>query len=744
MKLNFGMKKNSSDMLVLYITVGIVFVLITVMNIYAYSKIRAMSSDYTSFGEISKELRHDLVSAENNLAEIVLKGKSLDLKKHVYSHLEKAHAKAKELGKISNLKLDKNISQFETLAPEAYSQNNPAVKKQKMDQCSRLVKNAVDRLNASDEERTALIQNETHFIGYIYIVLIIGNILAFAGIFFVIFVNERNIRNKETKLNSVNANFHAVMQGLDSVLITFDSSGIIQSWNGNAERYFELKNDEAVGKNIYELVPSFKALKAFFDKVIYSQQRHYNFHERMHINKGILRIVDMLCVPLISSGKGKKAQKALLVKIDDVTTFATEEAHQVRVRGAQLIGSGMDLVMRESAALQQQAEGIINAVNEISEARGVAAEITPYTSYLSSTLSEWTALPQKYVTTLAERKFNNVQIDLNELIMYTLRICLKTFDPSINVEVSQNESKSWIMADPAALSRAMFCLLNNAAEALTEMKPEGEEPGGIISVSVEKISGETLVSDRIMRFRHAVKEPPYWVVMISDNGVGIPPEIQPSMYDLFFTTKDPEKHKGLGLSIVANIINGQGGYFDVNSRPGNGTVFKIYLPEMPGVSEEAESEQTSNLTGDDSNIVYGQGNILFVSDDIFLSEITTRLMEKFGYSVIYCDNCYKALNMYADSLNTGDPVIHCVISNLTSGSIRDAQLVSSLKQMNPACNIAVLVDSEADETIAPLRELGVNDFIKKPYSMPDFSRILSQYAVSEPAADSTDAPEQQA
>ena len=52
--------------------------------------------------------------------------------------------------------------------------------------------------------------------------------------------------------------------------------------------------------------------------------------------------------------------------------------------------------------------------------------------------------------------------------------------------------------------------------------------------------------------------------------------------------------------------------------------------------------------------------------------------------------------------------------------------------------------SEADEVIAPLRELGVNDFIKKPYSMPDFSRILAQYAVSEPAADSSDVPEQQA
>lgn len=732
MKLNLKKKKKSTDLLVLYITVGIVFVLITIMNIYAFNVIRSMGSDYTTLGEISKELRHDLESADNNLNDIVLLGKNYDLKKHVYTHLEKARIKANTLAKISRLKLSQSIGQLENKAQEAYSENDLNMKKQIMDQCSRIVRNAVDRLNASEEERAALIQNETQFISHIYMILIIGNILAFAGIFLVIFYNDRRIRNKEIKLNSVNANFYAIMQGLDSVLFSFDSAGIVQTWNENSVRYFDVKADDIIGKNIFEVIPVFKTYKGFFDKVLYSQQRHYNFHERMHVNKGPLRIVDMLCVPLISTMKGKKDQKALLVKLDDVTTFVTEEEHQVRVRGAQLVSASMDIVINESAVLQQQAGGILQAINDISAAHEeVAAAIAPYSAYLTNTMAEMGALPQKYISTLHLDKFNNIQIDLNELIMHTLRVCSKTFDSSITVEVAQNESKSWIMADSALLSRALFCLLNNAAEALTEMRPEGQAPGGIISVSVEKIAGETLVSDRIMRFRHAVKEPPYWVIMISDTGVGIPQEILPNVYDLFFTTKDPAKHKGLGLSIVANIINGLGGYFDISSRSGNGTVFKIYLPEMPGVSEEAESEQTSNLKGDDSNIVYGEGTVLFVSDDIFLSDITVKLMEHFGYSVISCDNGFKALQIYADALNSGEPVIQCVVSSLTSGLIRDLDLVSNLKQMNPACNIAVLVNSEQDEGIEPLREQGVNDFIRKPYSMPEFSRVLAQYAPAE-------------
>lgn len=724
------LKSGTNNMLTLYITVGIVFVLITGMNIYAYRMINSLGEDYSQLDVLGKELKRDFESAQTNLVDIVVLGKRKDLNDHVYSHLKKALAKAKTLGKISNLKLDNNVTRFEALAQEAYSEKDMVKRKQLMEQCSREVRNAIDRLDASDEERTALIDNETHFICYIYIILIIANILAFAGIFFVIFLNDRSIRKREDQLNSVNSNFHAIMEGLDSVLISFDNSGIVQTWNRNAERYFDVSKDDAVGKNLYEIAPSFLELKSWFDKALYSQQRQYNFHHRIHVNKGPCRIADILCVPL-SSVLRRKEKKALLLKIEDVTTFATEAEYQVRVRGAQLISSGMEFVIQESSILHEQANQILQSLNELSNAHGISEETAPYTAYLNNTLAELSGVPQKYASSLQTSQLNNIKLDLNELIMYTLRICLKVFDPCISVEVSQNESKSWIMADPALLSRALFCLLSNAAESMTEMKQEGEPQGGIISVSVEKIEGEKIVCDRIMRFRHAVKEPPYWVVMISDNGVGVPADKLTSIFDMFFTTKDTTIHKGLGLSSVINIINAHGGFMDVNSKPGNGSVFKIYLPEMPGATEEAESEQTSNLTGDDSNIVYGQGTVLFVSDDIFLKQITVKLIEKFGYQVISSDNGFEALDIYAQGINSGEQSIQCVICNLTRGLIRNVEMITSLKQMDPNAGAIVLVNSEQDEEVAPLQELGITDFVKKPYSMPEFSQALSKYSHAE-------------
>lgn len=730
--LKFMKVKNSFiNMTVLYITVGIVFVLITAMNIYAYRIIAGMGDAYASLGTLSKQFRAEFQEASDNLSDIIERRQDKDLKDTVYTHLERAQKSAMLLKKIQpKLNLDPNLDKFEKTAREAYSKQDREEKKQALAVCQREVGNAIAKLDASEEERSLLIKNETGFIGFIYMVLLIGNFVAFGGIFFVVFVNEHNFKAKENKLNTVNANFHAVMQGLDSILITINNSGTIQSWNGNAVRYFELPESEAVGKNIYELAPVFQPFKAFFDTVFYSLKRQYKYHEKMHVNKGPTRIVDILCVPMVSAS-GKKELTELLIKMDDVTSFSTEEEHHVRERCTQLVCTGMESVVKDAASLNAQAGETLRALNEMAASHGLADEMTPYTAYLNNSLAQISMVPQKYASTLHTGALNKIQVDLNEMVMYALRVCLKTFPSCINIEVSLNESKSWILADPIALSRTFFCLMNNAAEAITEMRPEGQAQGGIISVSVEKIAGNKIVCDKIMRFRHAVKEPPYWVVLISDNGVGIPQDVQPSIYDPFFTTKNQEVHKGLGLSVAINVINELNGFMDVNSSVGRGSVFKIYIPELPGGADSSETAVSANLDADDSRIEYGQGTVLFVNDDIFMRKITRKLLEKFGYTVIDTDNGFEALDIYANDMNTNTRAIQCVLVNINTGYFRNTDIVANLKQMDPDAKAVVMVNSESDEDADRLRELGVTDFVRKPYSIPQLSRVLRKNIAGE-------------
>ncbi|OQA87391.1 MAG: Aerobic respiration control sensor protein ArcB [Lentisphaerae bacterium ADurb.Bin242] len=722
------MKKNTFliNMTVLYILVGVVFFLITGMNIYAYRIIVGMGESYANLAGTSKDFRTEFNTAFAILKEIVEDGKNKKLEQDVWPHLDKAQKNAEQIRKIqTNLNLEPEIDKFRNLASDTYAQSDPKKRKQSLNDCNRLVQNAIDKIDALETEHSALIRNEMSLVGFVYAVLLIGNFVAFASIFFVIYMNDRNFKTKAERLHADNANFHAIMQGLDSILITIDNSGFIRSWNSNATRYFELQEEDVFGKNMYELIPVFTQFKDFFDTVFYSLKRHYKYHERMHVNKGPMRIVDILCVPLISSSY-QKDYAELLIKMDDVTSFSTEEDHGVRERSTQLVSTAMDNVVRDSANLNAHVGQTIEALNAMATDHGLSEEMIPFTAYLNNALAQISMVPQKYASTLQKGELNKIQIDLNEMVMYVLRICLRTFDSSINIEVSLNELKSWILADPIALSRTFFCLLNNAAEAVTEMRPEGTPRGGIISVSVEKIAGEKIVCDKIMRFRHAIKEPAYWVILISDTGVGIPLEIQKNIYDPFFTTKDNTVHKGLGLSVAINVINDLGGFIDVNSTPGRGSVFKIYVPELAGVDNTATSANAS-LDADDSEIVPGHGVILFVNDDIFMRKITKKLLEKLGYTVVDTDNGFEALDIYAQNMSN----IKCVLVNINSGHFRNIDICTHLKEMDPDAKAVVMVNSEFDDDAARLHEAGFTDFVKKPYSVPQLSQMLRKYTAEE-------------
>ncbi len=713
-------------MTVLYILVGVVFFLITGMNIYAYRIIVGMGESYANLAGTSKDFRTEFNTAFAILKEIVEDGKNKKLEQDVWPHLDKAQKNAEQIRKIqTNLNLEPEIDKFRNLASDTYAQSDPKKRKQSLNDCNRLVQNAIDKIDALETEHSALIRNEMSLVGFVYAVLLIGNFVAFASIFFVIYMNDRNFKTKAERLHADNANFHAIMQGLDSILITIDNSGFIRSWNSNATRYFELQEEDVFGKNMYELIPVFTQFKDFFDTVFYSLKRHYKYHERMHVNKGPMRIVDILCVPLISSSY-QKDYAELLIKMDDVTSFSTEEDHGVRERSTQLVSTAMDNVVRDSANLNAHVGQTIEALNAMATDHGLSEEMIPFTAYLNNALAQISMVPQKYASTLQKGELNKIQIDLNEMVMYVLRICLRTFDSSINIEVSLNELKSWILADPIALSRTFFCLLNNAAEAVTEMRPEGTPRGGIISVSVEKIAGEKIVCDKIMRFRHAIKEPAYWVILISDTGVGIPLEIQKNIYDPFFTTKDNTVHKGLGLSVAINVINDLGGFIDVNSTPGRGSVFKIYVPELAGVDNTATSANAS-LDADDSEIVPGHGVILFVNDDIFMRKITKKLLEKLGYTVVDTDNGFEALDIYAQNMSN----IKCVLVNINSGHFRNIDICTHLKEMDPDAKAVVMVNSEFDDDAARLHEAGFTDFVKKPYSVPQLSQMLRKYTAEE-------------
>ena len=721
-----GKTKDIINMTVLYILIGVFFILLTGLNIYAYFTIVGMSQSYAELGFVSRNFRFEFKNANDALQEILNGDKEKTLDKDVWGPLKKAENFIPVLKKLepSLQDLTNNINKFKETAQEAYQESDLNIKQEHFSVCERYYMTSVQKLDIFESKIKDVIENEMGFVRLIYIILLSSNVLVFGAIFFVVYKNNKQHLAMSQRMMTENANMNAIMAGLDSILLTVDNSGIIRNWNANAEKYFDKTEEEVIGKNVYEVLPVFNQFKDFFNTVLYSSKRYYKYHERININPGPLRVVNILCVPMQSTAF-KAGYSELLVKFDDVTSYRIDDESYIQECQRNSVKDSLNQLTADTAPLFAEVNESLASLNTLAENGGEGEVLVPYSSYVQTLASQLAVLPRKYVSSLTRLEDNRIHIDLNEMIMYVLRICQKTFAHTINIEVALNESKSWVLADPAQLAEMFLCFMDNASDAMTVMKEKrGEKDlGGILSVSIEKVTGDKVACDTLIRFRQALNEPDYWVIIISDTGVGIAPEDQPRIFDPFFTTKDNPDNKGLGLTHAVTAINSLGGCVDVNSKPGRGSIFKIYLPETDNAASKSnDATADSSLNSDEKQIVHGEGLILLVDEDNMMRKITRKLLEKTGYKVIDTDNGYSALNLYAENIQD----VVCVILDVSVPQMTNFDIYMSLKGMNPNVNVIVFPDSDQDESSKKLRKEGFTNFIRKPYSLEMLSKMLQR------------------
>lgn len=721
-------KNSSMGLSVIYIVMGLAFLLIISLNLYAYFNISALGTEYAEVGAAAKGFRLEcrnayhamkgIVRHRENIRENVI-WDSFKRAREYWAQLVKHHPEIRNLGKRSDSEAS-IIDKLTNSANELGKKGDSALKGlQDMEKNLELAEGALDGIESNLKES---IGNEVMLVRVVYVILILFIIVTFAGIILVIFFGEWIFRKRSQAMEGKFTNLNALVQGFDSIIITISNKGVIKSWNLNAERYFDKKSEEALEANIYELFPYMTKLKPIFDQSVYSNKRTFTYHELVGVNRGPLRSLNILCVPLLSSDY-KSGYSELLIKIDDMTSFQLQDNHKLLSQKVEAMYALLESVERDSAPMMENISNAMETVNNIAIECGREEDIVPYTSYMRSTLAQIGIIPQLYMSAVAGTSFSKTHIDLNEMIMYVLRICQKTFDSRVSIEVSLNESRSWVLANPIRLFYAFLNIVRNAEEAMISMKKEGEEIGGILSVSVEKIPSERVSIDKIVRYRHSFDdEPAYWIVLVSDTGVGISQEIKANAFDPFFTTKDKNKHKGLGLCTTANIIDELGGHVDINSQVGRGTVFKLFLPES---KEAAGSEGTVNdsLDFDESLIVRGSGKLLLVVDDPLLCDTMTKLFRKIGYEVLPAGNGFQAVQIYAQY----GQEIKGVILDISTKYMTASDTYFQLTSLNPDVKVIVAQTSDRDDAVMSLKEAGFTNFIQKPYPIDMISQKIAEF-----------------
>jgi CheY-like chemotaxis protein len=216
----------------------------------------------------------------------------------------------------------------------------------------------------------------------------------------------------------------------------------------------------------------------------------------------------------------------------------------------------------------------------------------------------------------------------------------------------------------------------------------------------------------------------YVVLCVSDNGVGMDHETQEHIFEPFFTTKERGKGTGLGLAMVYGIVQQSGGHISVNSSPGTGTSFKIFLPEVTEFEETSETEQFLPVPG-------GTETILFVDDDDALREVCANFLRSKGYDVLTAEDGIGALGI----CRTLDRPVHLLVTDLIMPRMGGVELAKNALALSP--RLRTIYVSGYKGLALPHGADAVQPLLQKPFSMADLAKQVRA------SLDSTAEPERE-
>jgi PAS domain S-box-containing protein len=263
------------------------------------------------------------------------------------------------------------------------------------------------------------------------------------------------------------------------------------------------------------------------------------------------------------------------------------------------------------------------------------------------------------------------------------------------------ENLWWIEADPGQIGQVFQNLTINAIQAMPT--------GGRLKIGAENLTLETESNLPLNPGR-------YIKVSVQDQGMGIPAEHLPRIFDPYFTTK--QKGSGLGLASAYAIIKKHHGHVMVESIPGVKTTFSVYLP--------AVDQQGIPAPAEDTELLVGKGKILVMDDEEMVREVLGRLLVRLGYEVEFAADGGEAVEIFTQAHGSGQ-VFAAVILDLTvPGGMGGKETLEKLLQIDPQVKALVSSGYSDDPIMADFQKYGFSGVIAKPYKISELGKILHQ------------------
>ncbi len=412
----------------------------------------------------------------------------------------------------------------------------------------------------------------------------------------------------------------------------------------------------------------------------------------------------------------------------EATVSPLLENHVVWVARDVTARSRAEVALRESEdqlrqaqkmeAVGQLAGGIAHDFNNLlmaimSNAELAALELTPasvvatHIDEIKSASRRARSLTQQLLAFSRKQMLQPRVLDMNTVVRESEQILRRLIGENITLDVMLESSPWCVRADQGQLAQVLMNLIVNARDALPQ--------GGRVRIE----TANRMVYPAESRSRRGLREGEYMTLRVWDSGVGMDEDTKARIFEPFFTTKPPGQGTGLGLSTAYGIVKQSGGYIAVDSTPGEGTIFTVYLPR---VKEQMDAPAPAPPAPETTTNGAHQGTVLLVEDEGAVREATKRMLKKFGFGVVEAKNGEEALRLWEESGGGIDVVLTDVVMPMMGG----AALVKALRSRHPDLRVVFM----SGYTQGALEPASVDEactrFLPKPFTTDQLVRTLRE------------------
>jgi PAS domain S-box-containing protein len=291
-------------------------------------------------------------------------------------------------------------------------------------------------------------------------------------------------------------------------------------------------------------------------------------------------------------------------------------------------------------------------------------------------------------------------VDLNDTMASLLKMLQRLIGENVELAWLPGHDLWHIRIDPSQVDQLLANLMVNARDAIRE--------AGKITIKTDNVK----IDQAFCAAHPGITPGDYVLLMVNDDGCGMDQETLAHIFEPFFTTKDKDKGTGLGLATVYGIVKQNHGYIEVDSEPGRGATFGVYLPRF----RAAKSDFIDNKTVQPEP-KGGTETVLFVEDEQAILRLGTRILKRLGYTVLNAETPAEALHL----AETHPGEIHLLITDMVMPGMNGWELARKLSAIRPDVKCLYISGYTAD-VIAKHGILEENlHFAQKPFTVSELA-----------------------